>query len=217
MSLNRSFAVSDSDILQDIKIQNHIDEVGLKLLNANKIDRRIVFVYDKKDKKIKGEPSLTKRQVVVYKEVVNHISDDNEIAAMLSSEICKATEAHSGPLNGIVSSVQVKFAPKKYEIFFDKKSVDLLVKAGYNPLALITFINKSYPQKRSDKISTHNLTSKRLANIYEYIYFQYPYFLANNEYINNDSYQNFLLNSFDNRKKLEMKIYKNSKERIKYE
>ena len=215
MSLNRSFAVSDSDILQDIKIQNHIDEVGLKLLNANKIDRRIVFVYDKKDKKIKGEPSLTRRQVVVYKEVVNHISD--EIAAMLSSEICKATEAHSGPLNGIVSSVQVKFAPKKYEIFFDKKSVDLLVKAGYNPLALITFINKSYPQKRSDKISTHNLTSKRLANIYEYIYFQYPYFLANNEYINNDSYQNFLLNSFDNRKKLEMKIYKNSKERIKYE
>ncbi len=217
MSLNRSFAVSDSDILQDIKIQNHIDKVGLKLLNANKIDRRIIFVYDKKDKKIKGEPSLTKRQVIVYKNVVNHISDDNEIAAMLSSEICKAMEAHSGPLKGIVSSIQVKFAPKKYEIFFDKKSVDLLVKAGYNPLALITFINKSYPQKRSDKISTHNLTSKRLANIYEYIYFQYPYFLANNEYINNESYQNFLLNSFDNRKKLEMKIYKNSKERIKYE
>ena len=58
-----------------------------------------------------------------------------------------------------------------------------MVKAGYNPLGLITYIHKTVPQARQDKISSNNLTSKRLANIYEKIYMQYPSFLVNNTYI----------------------------------
>ena len=79
------------------------------------------------------------------------------------------------------------------------------------------FINKTCAQAKGDKISRHNLTSKRLATIYEYITFKYPRFLKDNEYINNQYYQNFLLTSVENRKKLEHKIQIRSKERIKYE
>ena len=32
-------------------IQSHIDSVGVKLLNKNKIQKRIVFTYDEKTKK----------------------------------------------------------------------------------------------------------------------------------------------------------------------
>ena len=85
-------------------------------------------------------------------------------------------------------------------------AVDYMVNAGYNPIGLITFINKSFPQARQDKFSSNNLTSKRLAHIYERIYIQYPSFLVNNIYLKNDSYQNFLLTSQDNRQKLQDKI-----------
>jgi hypothetical protein len=61
------------------------------------------------------------------------------------------------------------------------------------------------------------LTSKRLANVYEYIYTKYPYYLKNNEYITNEAYQNFLLTSVENRKKLQDKVRTGSKKEIKYE
>lgn len=217
MSFNFVLAIDDSEINENRKIQNHISDIGLKILNANKINKRIIFVYEKNESKINKEPALTKRQVVAYKNSINYTADDNEIAAMLSGEICKAAESYSGPWRGFVSSAQIKFAPKKYEIFFDKKSVDLLVNAGYNPVALITYLNKFGSQKRYEKISNHNLISKRLANIYEYIYFQYPSFLANNEYLYNESYQNFLLTSSDNRRKLEEKIKNGLRGKVKYE
>lgn len=216
--LNCSVSYANStEMIDDIKMQNHISDIGFKLLNANKIDKRMAFVYKKKDAKIKSESGLTKRQIVIYKSRINYASDDSEIAALLAREICKTAESYTGPIQGLVSSVQVKMAPKKYEMLFDKRAVDFLVKAGYNPVALITFINKSDPQKRFDRISNHNLTSKRLANIYEYIYFQYPQFLYNNEYLHNEAYQNFLLTSIENRRKLKQKVEKGSKERINYE
>ena len=92
-----------------------------------------------------------------------------------------------------------------------------MVKAGYNPIALITYIHKTTPQKRYDIVSTQNLTTKRTATLYEYIYTKYPYYLANNVYINNEHYQNFLLTSQNNRKLLEEKIKSGSKKELKYE
>ena len=81
-----------------------------------------------------------------------------------------------------------------------------MVNAGYNPLGLITFIHKAYPQRRFDRFACSNLTSKRLAIIYEYIFVKYPQYLVNNVYLSNPVYQNFLLTSVDNRLKLEQKI-----------
>lgn len=201
----------------DINIQNRIDNIGFKLLNANKVDKRMVFLYDKREKNKKSLSGLTKRQIVLYKNAINFASDDNEIAAIIAPEISMVAGSYSGAFKGFLSSIQMKCAAKKYEVMFDKRAVDYMVTAGYNPVALITYINKAYPQKRYDVISAHNLTSKRLANIYEYIYFQYPQFLAENEYLHNDAYQNFLLTSIDNRRKLQQKVRNASKERIKYE
>ena len=150
---------------------------------------------------LKEDKSITKRQVVVFGEYYKNIETDDELAGYIAREIPAAIRSYQGG-TGLLSSVQLKLAPKKYELAFDKLAVDYMVKAGYNPLGLITYINKTYPQSRQDKISSNNLTSKRLAYIYEKIYMQYPCFLVDNKYINNEYYQNFLLNSVENRKKI---------------
>ena len=208
---------ASSCLTNDIQIQKRISDIGYRLLNANKIDVRMIFVYQDKEKFVKVEPGLMKRQIIIYDKTIQFASSDDEIAAYLAREICKSAESYAGIFKGLVSSAQIKMAPKKYELFFDKRAVDFMVLAGYNPLGFITFIHKSQPQKRYDKVSRHNLTSKRLANIYEYIYTKYPYFLANNVYLNNETYQHFLLSSIENRKKLNEKIKSGSKKAADYE
>lgn len=208
---------ASSCLTNDIQIQKRISDIGYRLLNANKIDVRMIFVYQDKEKFVKVEPGLMKRQIIIYDKTMQFASSDDEIAAYLAREICKSAESYAGIFKGLVSSAQIKMAPKKYELFFDKRAVDFMVLAGYNPLGFITFIHKSQPQKRYDKVSRHNLTSKRLANIYEYIYTKYPYFLNNNEYLDNETYQHFLLSSIENRKKLNEKIKSGLKKAVDYE
>ena len=200
-------------------IQSRIDNVGTTLLNCNKIPHRIIFVYDKKEKKklISLDKDLTSRQVVVYDGLYKSVQTDDELAAMLAREISVAVKSYSGIWGGTLDSVQVALGSKKFETVADKRAVDYMVNSGYTPLALIVFINKTCPQKRFDRFSRHNLTSKRLARIYEYITYKYPQYLENNDYVNNKYYQNFLLTSLSNRRKLEEKIKNRSTEEVDYD
>lgn len=217
-SLNVTYAKTDVvNYEANMVLQKNVDTIAYKILNANKINHRMVFTYKEKADLIKIDPTLIKRNILLYDKNIQYIATDDEMAAYLSREIAKANESYGGWFKGYINAVQVKGAPKKYEYFFDKRGVDYMVKAGYNPLGMITYINKAFPQKRYDKISRHNLTSKRLANVYEYIYTKYPYYLKYNEYLENDVYQNFLLTSQENRKKLHEKIKTHSKKAVKYE
>lgn len=200
-------------------IQTHIDNIGTKILNKNKINKRIIFTYNKqtKEKLISTDKRLLKRQIIVYDGLYQSTQNDDELAAMLSREISTVMKSYSGIWGGRLDSIQVTLGSKKFETVADKRAVDYMVNAKYNPLALIIFINKTCPQKRSDRFSRHNLTSKRLARIYEYITYKYPEYLTNNELLNNQYYQNFLLTSIENRKKLEEKIKNNSAEELDYE
>ncbi len=212
--------VSDeAQLLKEQSIQTRIDNIGTDLLNYNKIPRRIVFLYNKNEKKkfLTTDKTLTKRQVILYDGLYQYIETDDELAAMLAREISTAIKSYSGIWGGTLDTVQVALGSKKFETVADKRAVDYMVNAHYNPLALIVFINKTCPQKRFDKFSRHNLTSKRLARIYEYITYKYPEYLKDNEYINNKYYQNFLLNSVTNRRLLQVKIENNSTEAIDYE
>ncbi len=214
------FAVDEAEIIRQNSIQSRIDRVGTQILNSNKFENRVVFVYNEEQKSnlLNSTKSLTKRQVVVYGNNYKNIQSDDELAGCLAREIASAVRSYDGIANGWLSSVKIKAAPKKYELVFDKLAVDYMVKAGYNPLGLIVYINKTCPQTRQDKISNKNLTSKRLAHIYERIYFNYPSFIVNNTYLDNEYYQNFLLTSQNNRRMLEEKIQsKNYKQELKYE
>lgn len=211
--------MSEQEILKEQSIQSRVNDIGAKLLNANRIQERVVFLYDKRAEKslLEIDSTVTRRQVVLYDDLYKFTQNDDEIAALLARGIVTAQRSYMGAVNGYSNAVKIKAAPKKFEMVADKIAVDYMVKAGYNPLGLITIINKSCPQKRFDKFSNKNLASKRMAVIYEYIYTKYPYFLANNTYLENEHYQNFLLSSQHNRKLLMEKIRTGSKEEINYE
>ena len=42
-----AFAVENSLLNKELNYQNYINEVGINLLNSNKIDKKIVFTYNK--------------------------------------------------------------------------------------------------------------------------------------------------------------------------
>lgn len=201
------------------QIQARVDRIGTDLLNKNKITKRVIFVYSEAEKaefRLMSK-TLTDRQIILYDGIYRFIQTDDELAAALARDISTAVKSYNGMWGGYIDSIQVALGPKKFETVADKRAVDYMVNAGYNPLALIVFINKTCPQKKGDRFSQHNLTSKRLARIYEYITYKYPEYLVNNSYSDNIYYQNFLLNSINNRKLLEQKIENNSKKELKYE
>lgn len=206
-------------LLRQKSIQNQIDDCGTRILNANQIQDKIIFVYDEdaKDNALKTLDNLNKRQVVLYKNNYRFIDNEDELAGFLARDIAIAKRTYKGFFRGTLRTLQIKAAPKKFEIVADKMAVDYMVKAGYNPLGLLTFLQKTTPQRRYMPIGTKNLVSKRQAIIYEYIYTKYPYFLKNNDYLFNPHYQNFLLTSLENRRLLENKINTNSKEVLNYE
>ena len=134
----------------------------------------------------------------------------------MAHEISHGVDYRQGILKGYFSFIATSLNSKKYEYKADKRAADYLVKAGYNPLALIVALNKIAPQLRFDSSLSHPLTSKRMAEIYEYIYVKYPQYLVQNEYKDNIYYQNFLITSKENREKLENKIKSNSKKKVNY-
>lgn len=197
------------------KAQTRIDKIGFKLLNYNGIEKRTVFDYDTGKQKNAFSRSRD-RQIVLYRGLYTRLDSDDEVAAILAHEISHSVDSYNGICRGAFSSWSYAFAPKKYEYKADKKAVDYLVNAGYNPVSLIVVMNKAFPQGRYDWYSTHPLTSRRMMEIYEYIYKKYPEYLANNAYKGNIYYQNFLLTSKDNRAKFQKKIETNSKRAVNY-
>lgn len=224
---NPVFAITD---IEDIRIghalyskdkkvkvdQKLISAVGFRLLNANRINKRIVFHYSRKNT-VNALTTYSGRNVIVYDGIISYMEREDELAAVMAHEISHGIDYYDGIFRGSLSFVPQLFVPRKYEHKADLRAIDFLVNAGYNPLAMIIIMNKFASQDRYEIFSTHPLTSRRLALMYEYIYTKYPAFLADNEYIDNIYYQNFLLNSESNRKKLEQKVKTKSTKKVRYD
>ena len=57
------FAITDEEIIKEQSIQARVNSVGTNILNANKIEGRIIFVYDKtaKESLLKTDKTVSKR------------------------------------------------------------------------------------------------------------------------------------------------------------
>ncbi len=210
---------SNSDFMSNSEVRKanqKIDEIGFTILNSNGITKRTVFNFDTHN--VKNACSYhTNREIVFYKGLLNKMQSDDEIAAVLAHEISHSVDSYNGIFRGTFSSWGNFFQPKKYEYKADKRAVDYMVNAGYNPVALIVMMSRCFGQNRYDWHRSHPLSTRRMMEVYEYIYKKYPEFLANNAYKNNLYYQNFLLTSQENRAKFQEKVNTKSKSRIKYQ
>lgn len=206
------------DVKTEAQLQERMNCVGFNILNSSRIEHRMIFrvinrVYTRD---IWADVSSVNRTVWIKPCILPYIDSDDELAGILSHQIAHGVDTYEGAFRGYVSILNYWVAPNKYDLKADKRAVDYMVNAGYNPLALIVIMNKIGQQYRYDVFSNHTLISRRMMRIYEYIYIKYPSILADNEYKDNIYYQNFLLTSRKNRKMLQEKIESGSKKKLEY-
>ncbi len=206
------------DVKTTDELQTRMNAVGFRILNTNRIEKRFTFMAINRvyTRDFWTDVSSVNRIVWIKPVVIPYIDSDDELAAILSHSLAHGIDTYEGVLRGYVSILNYWVAPNKYDLKADKIAVDFMVNAGYNPLAIITILNKIGKQYRYDILSNHTLVSRRMMIIYEYIYTKYPSILVENEYKDNIYYQNFLLTSRNNRMKLLEKVKSGSTKKINY-
>ena len=122
-------------------IQQRVDNVGTRLLNFNRIPKRIIFTFDKEGKAdwLSKYKALKRRQIIVYGEQYQFIQSDDEIAAMLAREIATVMKSYSGMWGGTIDAIQVALSSKKFETVADKRAVDYMVR-GKGFIKIIPFL-----------------------------------------------------------------------------
>ena len=197
-----------------------IPEIGFNILESNKIQKRMIFKYTSNIKnpraRIDWKPEnaglvYTDRTIWVYGDALDLTDDENELAGLLSQTIALGENSYKGLFRGFFSNMAYSFNPRPKENKADLKAVDYMVKAGYNPVALITIYNKTLGQTRYEWCHYYPLATKRMANIYAYIKTNYPEYLVNNAYANNIYYKNFLHSATKEINKTEKKMSKKSR------
>ncbi len=180
------------------EFQEYINKIGFTILNRNEVENRIVFKFSD-SKGLRGKCSEN-MEVYIPKGIIMNVETEDELAAVIAFQTANCLKYAESKNTKILANL----SPIKYEQLADKRTVDMLVKAGYSPLAHIIIINKTFGENKKDKF--HQKTSVRLANIYEYIVKKYPEKLNNPKFFMNIYFQNFLLTSRKNREILQERM-----------
>lgn len=189
------FVQIDSDVNmanfweKDGKDVQKVLNIGNKVVNANKLTKRISIILYSSPKTINAEAHYSDKSIYVYSGLLPYIDNDDELAAILSHEMVHCLDYYDGPLKWI----SMKFNPKTYETKADLLGIDMMTKAGYNPVAAITVMNKISGESVWDTwfLYSHPKGSTRLIDMYKYIYKKYPSAL-DSEMVKNVNYQNFV-------------------------
>ena len=163
-------------------------KVGQKIMMDNKISKRVPIFVNSNNKVVNATSTPYDKTVNIYSGMFLYIDNDDELAYVLSHEIAHSVEAYGG----MIKYMAMNANSKKYEQKADLNAIDYMVKAGYNPVAAITMGNKIFGEPVWDWGFTylHPKGSKRLIDMYKYIYVKYPQYL--NSYLTNTpSYKNF--------------------------
>ncbi len=164
-------------------------QVGQKIMMANAIPKRVPIFVDSTKKTINANSNLYDKTVTIYSGMFLYIDNDDELAYILSHEIAHSVEAYGG----MAKYMAMNANSKKYEQKADLNGIDYMVKAGYDPIAAITMGNKIFGEPVWDWgcTYTHPKGSKRLIDMYKYIYVKYPQYL-DSPYTKTPSYKNFV-------------------------
>lgn len=198
LTIGLSAMADDVYVIHGVNMDNFwkkkgIDEqkvlnVGQKIMIDNKIPKRVpIFVVN--DKKVLNASSNPyDKKVNIYTPLFLYIDNDDELAYILAHEIAHSVESYGG----MVKYIAMQSNSKKYEQKSDLNGIDYMVKAGYDPIAAITMGNKIFGEPVSDWgfAYTHPKGSKRLIEMYKYIYVKYPKYL-NSPLTKTPSYKNF--------------------------
>ena len=185
-----------------------IDNIGMNLIKSNNINKRFVFNFTNIgqqgaypaliDTSYSNDLNLhNNRTISVYIADYAKSTSNDEVAALIAHDLAQGVHSYTGVLNGQFMFTKNGVCPfnyiaKKNEMNFDKTSVDYLVKAGYNPVAIITMLDKTGAEWRGTFCGRHNKTNKRIQAVYEYIKARYPQYLKSNSFTTSAHYKNVI-------------------------
>ena len=115
---SNSVLANEEKLAKEQEIQTKINDCGYKILNSNQIENRIIFTYDDNEKEsiLKNNKTLLDREVIIYRNAYKNMENIDEMAAFIAREIVIASRSYDGVANGFLRSLQIKAAPKKFEI-----------------------------------------------------------------------------------------------------
>lgn len=171
-----------------------VNRIGKSLLAKNNLPTQIKFKVIQTDE-INAFANVDK-EICVYTGLLKFVDSDSELAAVIAHEIGHIVNNHVTKQNVIntVTSTAIYNAninaaykvganaannmtmlkmSRSAEYEADITGADLMVKAGYNPLAMVSVLYK-ISGNYVDIISTHPSGDKRTMNVYDYICYTYP-------------------------------------------
>lgn len=209
-------AVQAQDALQGIvnwdsaASLKRVNTIGSVLLQKNNLPPKIVFKVSE-DESVNAYSNINK-EIYIQKGLLQYVETDDELAAVISHEMGHIINAHiqkQGLIEALISYFSSKVTNQKVkagvdtanqlsmlklsrsdEYESDLTGVDLMIKAGYNPLAMISVLNKICGNY-VDILADHPSGDKRTMNIYDYLTYNYPTYVKKS--YNTPSYQSFLL------------------------
>lgn len=170
------------------KAEEKVLVIGARVANANHLEKRIPIQVLRDAKIVNAFSYRYDKLVVVSTGILAYIDNDDELAYLLGHEMTHSLDSYGGPGRWLSMTMN----SRQYEYKADLNGVDMMVKAGYNPIAAITLLNKIVPESPLDFgiRTSHPRTSKRLLAIYKYIYKKYPWAL-DSDMAKNIYYVNF--------------------------
>ena len=194
----------------DSKNVSHLNTIGQNIIKANKMPSTVTFkVTDNQN--MNSEATYT-QTVYIYSGDLKYVENDNELAAVVAHEIGHLVNGHTAKSSifdsllssvnpntktengsatvGLIKTISSNKVNKDNEKEADITAVDLLMTAGYNPLALISVVYKSDITETGGLLDSNLSCEERIMNIYDYANYNYPEKVKAN--YKTDSYQSAL-------------------------
>ena len=172
---------------------DRVPTVGKQILSKNSLPADTKFVVT--ETAVVNSTSNTNNEIYIQKEALGYTGNDNEVAAVISQEIgtiinanaskkklvSNITSALAGSVSGesaqnnaiIINQLAMNSMSEKDQMNADVTGTDLMIQAGYNPLAMIVVLGKM-PGSTMDTLKSQPNNFKRTMYIYDYLAYNYP-------------------------------------------
>lgn len=172
---------------------DRVPAVGKQVISKNGLPSATKFVVTETE--VGNSTSNANNEFYITKDSLSYTGNDNEVAAVISQEIGALINANASKkklVSNITSAIAGSFIDtslettalaaneitlnnmsEKDQMNADITGVDLMIQAGYNPLAMIVVLGKM-PGSTMDLLKSQPNNFKRTMYIYDYLAYNYP-------------------------------------------
>ena len=172
---------------------DRVPTVGKQILTKNSLPTNTKFVVT--ETAVTNSTSNANNELYIQKTALGYAGNDNEVASVITQElgviinanaskkkfVSNIASALAGSITDesaqnkalIVNELTMNSMSEKDQMVADVTGTDLMIQAGYNPLAMIVVLGKM-PGSTMDVLKSQPNNFKRTMYIYDYLAYNYP-------------------------------------------